>query len=166
MKDAGSFPNAQPRAGLLMIAIVTTNSTLAAQDVHVLNSAHTLARLTRASVLGMLSARDVHVLTSANTLARLTHASVLACQTVVWSAQYVHVLWFCLVWSGLISCGLVWSGLVWFGPVWSGSFWLGLVGSGLVWFGMVWSRLVWFGLVSASEPTQSYPPVHSYPPAQ
>ena len=75
-----------------MIAIVTTNSTLAAQYVHVLNSAHTLARLTRASVLGMLSARDVHVLTSANTLARLTHASVLACQTVVWSAQYVHVL--------------------------------------------------------------------------
>ena len=54
--------------------------------------AYTLARLTRASVLGMLSARDVHVLTSANTLARLTHASVLACQTVVWSAKDVHVL--------------------------------------------------------------------------
>jgi hypothetical protein len=62
------------------------------------------------------------------------------------------LVWFGLVWFGLVCLGLPWFALVclglpWFALVCLGLPWFALVWFGLVWFGLVWFGLVWFGLV-------------------
>ena len=49
-----------------------------------------------------------------------TSVKLLQCMVIVMCSKEERIVWYGVVWHGVVQCGMVWYGVAWCGAVWHG----------------------------------------------